>query len=147
MRRVSLISVYTVIEPRVRTCARRRPEHWLYRFRNLPGKRLTQKECQQQSDLGPKLFRRSVELCRHAKDLDESQINFASLVREFGGGDALKYMDTIYKHFKKSCFDAGIVDDSTWDSNHILVVCAVYCWTCDRVYSVNVNPIFSWSND
>lgn len=108
------------------------------RFRNLPGKRLTQKECQQQSNLGPKLFRRTVELCRHAKDLDESQINFTSLVREFGGEGAIHYMEIIYQHFRKSCFDAGIVNDATWNANHILVVCAVYCWTCDRVFPVSL---------
>lgn len=106
------------------------------RFAPTIGKKLTQKECQQHSNLGPKLFRRTLDLCRYAKDLDESKINFSSLVRQFGGNDAQEYMDVIYKHFKKSCFDAGIVNDSTWDANHILVICAIYCWTCDRIYPV-----------
>lgn len=108
-----------------------------YRFAPSIGKKLTQKECQQQSDLGPKLFRRTVDMCRSAKDLDTSKINFVSLVRQYGGNEALGYMDIIYKHFKKSCFDAGIVTQATWDENHILVVCAVYCWVCDRVFPVS----------
>lgn len=110
----------------------------LVRFAPTIGRKLSQKECQQQSNLGPKLFRRTLDLCRHAKDLDESKINFSSLVRHFGGNDAQEYMDIIYKHFRKSCFDAGIVNDVTWDGNHILVVCAIYCWTCDRVFPVRI---------
>lgn len=116
------------------------PLHRTPRFAPTIGKKLTQKECQQQSDLGPKLFRRSLDLCRFAKDLDESKINFASLVRQFGGNEAQDYMDVIYKHFKKSCFDAGIVSETTWDANHILVVCAIYCWVCDRVFPVSLSP-------
>lgn len=122
------------------------PRLFLPRFKiaGLPGKKLTQKECQQQSDLGPKLFRRSVDLCRQAKDLNESQITFAYLVRKYGGDMALQFMDAIYKHFKKSCFDAGIVNDQTWDANHILVVCAVYCWTCDHVYPVSKRILYNF---
>ncbi|KAF8308759.1 hypothetical protein DL93DRAFT_1860160 [Clavulina sp. PMI_390] len=52
----------------------------------------------------------------------------------------LKYMEPIYQHFKKSCFDASIVNDHIWADNHILVVCAIFCWTFDKVYQ---NPTYS----
>ena len=101
-------------------------------------KKVTQRQCQIESGLGNKLFKRTLEMCRAAKNLDESKINFISLTRKFDGQDAIPFMTKIFAHFKDSCFEAGIVDKATWDANYILVLCAVFCWTCDRVADVRI---------
>jgi hypothetical protein len=103
---------------------------------------VTQKQCQIESGLGNKLFKRTLEMCRAAKNLDESKINFISLTKKFEGQDAIPFMTKIFAHFKDSCFEAGIVDKATWDANYILVLCAVFCWTCDRVAAVRTSFFF-----
>ncbi|KAF8329809.1 uncharacterized protein EI90DRAFT_1347429 [Cantharellus anzutake] len=96
-------------------------------------RKITQRVCQTESRLGPKLFKRALELCRAAKNLDESKINFTYLAQRFNGSKALHFMPKTYALFKESCFEARIVDQATWDANHILVICAIFCWCCDRV--------------
>ena len=110
----------------------------LVHFPRVGYKKVTQKQCQVESGLGNKLFRRTLEMCRAAKNLDESKINFVSLTKKFDGHDAIPFMTKIFAHFKDSCFEAGIVDKATWDANYILVLCAVFCWTCDRVAEVRI---------
>jgi len=66
----------------------------------------------------------------------KNPITLQSLSQRFGGNAAIPFMAPIMAHFKQSCMEAKIVDETTWNANLMLVTAAVYCWSCDQTPKV-----------